>query len=139
MGRSPALILRLKHPLIHYEKAMAAPSRKESPNASDQVNHMQGHQIRTSEHTSEIWLQEIRPRKCPLSWRNGDEQIREGAQPYPLGSRNVNSITERGPQNEIIKKETSLMVHPPIFVQSRKCVMHSNKSSGAHSALRLLV
>ena len=98
MRRSSALILCLDHPFVYHEKAMSATSAKKRPNASNQVHHMQGHQIRTSEHTSEIWLQEVRPREGPLSWRNRDEQIRKGAQPYLSGDKRKRHTIKAGPQ-----------------------------------------
>ena len=69
-----------------------------------------GHQIRTSEHTSEIGLQEIRPRKSPLSRRNRDEQIRKGAQPYLSGNKQKRHAINTGPQQSNNKYKICLVV-----------------------------
>ena len=69
-----ALILRLHGVLHDDEEAMAELVGKHTPNAPDEVVHMECHRIRTSEHGILVLLQEIRPWEPPLCWCDRDKK-----------------------------------------------------------------
>ena len=120
MRGTSALILRLHDPFIDLKETMAAANGEKTPDTSDQIIHVQGHQVGTSENASKIRLQEMRSGKKPLSRSNRNKEIRKGAKPY-LSAKTANVVIQR--------LMAPLTIPPAIrqlFLTFRlRCVLHS--------------
>ena len=62
--------------ITHSNTFVAGAARQKDPYGAHHEEHVQRHQVRACPYTLQVRLQKVGPVELPLSWSNGDEEVR---------------------------------------------------------------